>query len=695
MALSAGTAHAEFGVVSLRRLEGKMVKSAFVAVAVAVAFVCSAVVTEARVTRLEIVKVERVDSSSPGAQGAIQTPPYERISGKFYGELDPADPKNALITDIQFAPRNARGKVEYVGTFSLMKPTDLSKASGVLIYSVVNRGNGVAAASPEGHISLVSGWQGDVVPTAMNQTIQVPRAKNPDGSSITGPLVIRILEQSGTTAALIIPRATPTPYPPATLDTAKATLVSAVSESTTGVKSGLVKIAATDWAFATCEKTPFPGTPDPAHICLKNGFNPSLLYELQYTAKDPLVLGIGFAATRDLNSFFRYEKKDDAGTPNPVATVVRTAISEGSSQSGTFLRALIRLGFNQDESGRIVWEGSNPNIASRVLDMNRRFALPGGAVDFYELGTEAPVWWEDWNDVPRGRGKSGLLDRCRTTNTCPKIMETFGSSEIWTLRASFMLVGTDAKADIPIPENVRRYFFAGVTHGGGRGGFSSAETANEGCELPVNPAPSAPMRSALMKQFVGWVTKGTPMPPSRYPTIADGTLVKDSVAAMGFPGIPGRPSPENLAHPLLDYDLGPHFNYQDASGFLTAVPRLKRSLPQLVVKVDADGNEIAGIKSPLQMAPLGTYAGWNVTASGPLKGHVCGNSGGWIPFAKTKAERLASGDPRPSLEERYRSHDEYVQAVSKAAGKLVQERYLQQQDADAMIKQADASDVRR
>jgi len=669
-----------------------MVKTAFAAIAVGVC--CSVVTAEARVTRIEILKTEQVDPS-PATPGVTQTPPYERLSGKFYGELDPADPKNALITDIQFAPRNARGKVEYVGTFSLMKPLDLSRASGVLIYSVVNRGNGVASASPEGHISLVSGWQGDVVPSATNQTIQVPRARNQDGSSITGPLVIRILEQSGNTAALIIPRATPSPYPAATLDTTKAALVSAVSESVTGVKSGLVKIAASDWAFATCEKTPFPGTPDPAHICLKNGFNPALLYELQYTVKDPLVLGIGFAATRDLNSFFRYEKKDDSGTANPVAAAVRWAISEGSSQSGTFLRALIRLGFNQDEQGRLVWEGSNPNIASRVLDMNRRFALPGGAVDFYELGTEAPVWWEDWNDAPRGRGTSGLLDRCRATNSCPKILETFGSSEIWTLRASFMLVGTDAKADIPIPDNVRRYYFAGVTHGGGRGGFSTAVTKNEDCELAVNPAPSAPMRAALMQSFVAWVTKGTPMPPSRYPTIADGVLVEDTIAAMGFPKIPGRPSPEHLVHPLLDYDLGPHFKYQDASGFLAAAPKLKQSLPQRVVRVDADGNEVFGIKSPLQQAPLGTYTGWNLIASGPLKGHVCGNSGGFIPFAKTKAERVASGDPRPSLEERYRSHDEYVELVRKAAGKLVEERYLQQHDADAMVKQAAAGDVLR
>ena len=288
-----------------------------------------------------------------------------------------------------------------------------------------------------------------------------------------------------------------------------------------------------------------------------------------------------------------------------------------------------------------------------------------------------------------------MLDRCRATNTCPKILETFGGAEIWNLRASFMLVGTDAKGDIPIPDNVRRYYFPSVTHGGGRGGFSSAETPANACELPANPAPSAPMRSALMQAFVAWVTTGAAMPPSRYPTIADGTLVPDTVAAMGFPGIPGRPSPENLVRPLLDYDLGRSFNYQDASGVLTAPATIKRSLPQLVVKVDADGNEVAGIKSPLLTAPLGTYTGWNVTASGPLKGQSCALQGGFIPFAKTKAERMANGDPRPSLEERYSSHDEYVKIVSDAAAKLVSEHYLLQQDADAMIKQAEASDVLR
>jgi hypothetical protein len=659
---------------------------------VAVGFMCSVAVGEARVTRVEVLKVEPVPAAQANGQAV---PPYERISGRFHGELDPGDPKNAQITDIQLAPKNGRGMVEYVGTFSLMKPADMSRASGVLIYSVVNRGNGSASASAEGHVSLVSGWQGDVVPSATNQTIQVPRAKNTDGSSVTGPLVIRLTGQTGNTATLTIPRATPTPYPPSILDTAAATLVSAVSETPMGVKSGVVKIASTDWAFATCETAPFPGVPDTTHICLKNGFDPSLLYELQYTAKDPLVLGIGFAATRDLNSFFRYEKKDDAGTANPVAGAIRWAISEGSSQSGTFLRAYIHLGFNQDEQGRIVWEGSNPHIASRVIDMNRRFALPGGTVAMYELGTDAPLWWEDWDDKPRGRGKTGILDRCRTTRTCPKIMETFGAAEIWGLRASAMMVGTDAKADIPLPDTVRRYYFAGAQHGGGRGGFSlTAETA-PACELPSNPIPAAQIRTALLKSLVAWVTTGAAMPASRYPKISDGTLVPNTNAAMGFPRIPGKPMPERLQRPLIGYALGSHFNYKDGSGYLTTVPAVEREFPQLVVKVDADGNEVAGVKSPLAMAPLGTYTGWNVTKEGPFKGLLCGDvpTGGFIPFAKTKAERTATGDPRLSLEERYGSHAGYVQAVAAAADTLVKNRLLLRHDADAMIAQARNSDI--
>ena len=654
----------------------------------AVFLLLASTAAHANIVRIEIVRTEPAG------------PSHERISGNAYGELDPADPKNAVIADIELAPRNARGKVEYVATFSLVKPKDMSMASGVLIYTVVNRGGGNASANADGHATLVSGWQGDVAPTAGNQTIRVPVARNADGSSLTGPLVLRFTNLSGNTAPLMIPRNQVSPYPPASLDTSKATLVSATSETPTGAKSGVVSIPGTDWAFANCTATAFPGTPDPSRICVKNGFNPALLYELRYTVKDPLVLGIGLAATRDLGSFFKYETQDGAGTPNPVAGRITAAISEGSSQSGTFLRLSLLLGFNQDERGRMVWDGMNPHIASRFTDLNRRFAFPGGLVWPYELGHEGPAWWTPWQDTARGRPMAGLLDRCRATKTCPKIAETFGSAEVWGLRQSFTLVGTTAKADIPLPENVHRYYFASVSHGGGPGGFNTSTPAVGGgaCVLPSNPAPSAPMRAAVIKSLTAWVTKGTPMPADKYPTLRDGTLVANTRAAMGFPSIPGAPSPEGLQYPLIDYDLGPHFRYADQSGVASTFPVVKGTLPQLVVRVDADGNEAAGIRSPLVMAPLGTYTGWNVAAAGVFKGQLCMTGspvGGFIPFAKSKAERTASGDPRLSLEERYRDHDGYVRAVTAAANELVRDRYLLAEDASAMITQAEASSVLR
>ena len=645
---------------------------------------------QANVVRVEVTAVEPAG------------PDHERISGKIHGEVDPADPKNAGITDIDLAPRNARGKVEYISTFSLVKPKDMTKASGVLLYTVVNRGGSSADAAPSaaGHVTLVNGWQGDVAPTTTNHTIQVPIARNRDGSSITGPLVLRFINLQGNTTALVIPRNQRSPYPPASLDTTKATLVSAISETATGVKGGLVKIASPDWAFADCTTTPFPGVPDPARICVRNGFDPSLLYELQYTAKDPLVLGIGLAATRDIASFFKYEKQDASGAANPIAGRITHAVALGSSQSGTFLRLSLLLGFNQDERGRIVWDGMNPHIASRSTDLNRRFAFPGGLVWPYELGHEGPAWWTPSEDPARGRKKAGLLDRCRASNTCPKIAETFGSAEIWGLRQSFTLVGTGAKADIPIPDNVRRYYFPSVSHGGGPGGFAvtTSPIPNVSCALPSNPAPSSPMRAAIINKLIAWVTSDAPMPKSTYPTIADGTLVANTTAAMGFPSIPGAPSPQGQQYPLIDYDLGSQFRYGDQSGILTRIPVVKATLPQLVVKVDADGNEVSGIKSPLLRAPLGTYTGWNVATAGVFKGQLCiGGSpiGGFIPFAKTKAERLSSGDPRLSLEERYRDHDGYVSAVKQAAEKIVSEGFLTPEDAAAMVSQAEQSAVLR
>jgi hypothetical protein len=431
---------------------------------------------------------------------------------------------------------------------------------------------------------------------------------------------------------------------------------------------------------------------------VKGGFDPDLLYQVVYAAKDPLVLGIGLAATRDLVSFLRYFVKDDGGTPNPVAGLVKHAIGFGTSQSGNFIKTFLHLGFNQDETRRIVWDGANPNIAARQNPINFRFAIPGGAAALFEPGSEGVLWWGMYRDELRGRSVASLLDRCRASRTCPRIMETFGAAEFWGLRMSPGLVGTDAKADIPLPSNVRRYYFPGVTHGGGRGGFQVIEpgTAGRACALPENPNSTAESMRALRKALTDWVVKEVAPPDSHYPSIARGQLVNPVRSAMNFPAIPGAPLPDNLINALPVYDFGNGFHYNDLSGAISLQPPPVRAMvPMLVPKTDSDGNEIGGIASVLQQAPLGTYLGWNVTASGYAKGRACGFSGGFIPFARTRVQRLASGDPRPSLEERYGSHEQYVERVRAAAKRLVQERFLLQEDADRLVREAAASSVLR
>jgi len=657
----------------------------------------------ARVIRVVIEQ----GNGAPAFQGQSfgQIGPYQRLSGHVYGELDPKNPLNSIITDIEFAPRNARGMVEYSATFSIAIPADLSKASGVLFYEVPNRGRAPLPAAAAragamadlfkfGHIVVTSGWQGDLAAAPNVETISVPVAKNADGSPLTGPVLVRFADMAANTKTLALRgRQPPAPAaPPLTLDTSKATLTRRAGEG-----REIVPIRSSDWAFADCSAVPFPGTPEPDKICLKNGFDPAYLYELVYTAKDPLVLGIGFAATRDLISFFRYAAKDDAATANPIAGKITHTLARGDSQSGNFLRSMVHLGFNQDEGKKIVFDGINPNIAVRQLAMNFRFASPGGAAALYEPGSDAVQTWSTYTDEARHRPAASLLDRCTASNTCPKIFETFGASEFWDLRASPDLVGTKADKDIPLPANVRRYFSPGVTHGGGAGGFSTnVPNPPRLCELPNNPNPTSDTLRALTVALVNWVTTGAAPPPSQYPRLDRGDLVEPTQAALGFPIIPGMPLPDNIQLPLYEYDFGPKFNYNDMRGVISMQPpAVRQTLPSLAPKVDADGNEPSGVASVLHQAPLGSYLGWNVTARGFDKGTGCGNAGGYVPFAKTKAERLAAGDPRPSIEERYGTHEKYVAVVRAAAGRLVHDRFLLQEDADRLIAEADASNVLR
>jgi hypothetical protein len=274
------------------------------------------------------------------------------------------------------------------------------------------------------------------------------------------------------------------------------------------------------------------------------------------------------------------------------------------------------------------------------------------------------------------------------------VFEAFGSSEFWGLRMSPGLVGTDAKADIPLPETVRRYYMPGTTHGGGRGGFRVAAPAGDRCALPENPNPMADTQRALTAALVDWVVKGTPPPASRYPTLADRMLVPATRAGTGFPAVPGAALSDDLVNVVLDYDFGSGFVYKDLSGVIAnQPPRIAQVLPTLVPRVNADGNEMSGIASVLHQAPLGTYLGWNIQASGFFKGQICGFQGGYVPFAATRADRMASGDPRLSLEERYGTQEGYVCAVRRAAETLVRDRYLLRADADRLVTEAEAGGI--
>jgi hypothetical protein len=655
--------------------------------------VASVVLSTVAVVDAQVVRME-VMSRAPMANTS-----YEVIRGTIHGEVDPKDAKNAIIQDLQLAPVNARGRVEYVATFALGKAIDMTKASGVLVYTVVNRGNGDVSASPDGHTSLVSGWQGDVPPTTSNQTITLPIAKQRNGSPITGLVLARftnIAPGSNTVSIRLSSMGSAPPiYPPATLDQANATLISAATEDARGVKGGVVTIPRASWAFADCRTTPFPGTPDPTRVCVKDGFDSTRLYELTYTAKDPLVLGIGLAATRDIVAFFRHATADASGTANPIHGAVKHAIALGDSQSGNLIKTFVHLGFNQDLAGRIVWDGVFPRIAARQTPINFRFALPGGAATLYEPGSEPAVWWGRYDDRTRGRRPASLLDRCTKTKTCPKVIEAFGSAEFWGLRMSPGLVGTDAKTDIPLPDSVRRYYYPGTTHGGGRGGFRvEAGAAQGGCELPANPNPQADTTRALTTALVEWVVRGTPPPASSYPRLARGELVPATKAAVGFPDIPGLRFVDGLVNPVLDYDFGSDFVATDLSGVLSRMPpRIVQVIPTYVPRVNADGNESSGVASVLHQAPLGTYLGWNVTAAGFFKAQGCGFVGGYWPFAKTQAERVAAKDPRPSVEERYGTLDGYVCVVRRAAERAVADRFLLRADADRLIAEAQASAV--
>ncbi|NWK47207.1 alpha/beta hydrolase domain-containing protein [Ralstonia pickettii] len=650
--------------------------------------------------RITVSKTEPV-AGTFGNVGA-----YEKISGTFTGEVDPADARNGIIIDLKLAPRNANGKVEYTSEFVLFKPVDMSKANGVLRYDAPNRGN-IVNLDPyfasRGYVFLSAAWQGDVPESAGRVTLTVPVAKNADGSSITGTYRAELLPTVATTASLTLPggafNGAMVPYAPASLDNTQPgyVLTRRINES-----DPRQLIPATDWKFAQCSSAvPFPGTPDPANICVKGGWDPQYLYELVYVAKDPKVMGLGLAAVRDMVSFLRSAPADASGVANPVAGAIRYAIGSGVSQCGNFMKTFINLGFNQAADGSKVFDGVFAQIAARQTNINMRFAVPGGGggvrADHTAFGQGGRRGLgKDYVDDVAGR-QGGIMTRCDASGTCPKLFVGFSGTEFWTLQGSPMLTDAFGTKDLVQPDNARVYYYASSQHLLGAPSVPGASAA-----AVFGPAYNAlyatngntgvvPVIRALYQDLEDWVVRGTQPPDNQVPRIADATLV--APAHVAFPAIPGV-TYTGLVNTFHLLDWGPQYTPQDETGIATQVPPayLGRDYAILVPQVDADGNDIAGIRSLDVAVPLATNTGWN-TINRPGIVDQPGLVGSFFPLQKTAAARASANDPRLSIEERYGTQSGYVAAVTAAASSLVARRFLLQADADAAIAYATAHAV--
>jgi hypothetical protein len=654
----------------------------------AVALILLSATVEAAVTRLEIARREPFAGGQAfGIAGA-----YEKVVGRFYGELDPAHPLNAGIVDLDKAPRNARGRVEYSADFYILKPVDFARGNGALFHEVDNRGDKRLLAqfnsappsndpsTPEqagngflmrrGFTLTWSGWMPGLPATNNKLRLDVPVAVGSSGP-IEGTVWDEFLYNAkNVTQARLTFKVTST-------DRTRATLL--VRDR---YASAPMTLTAAQWEFIDDQSIRLlpAGTP----------FRAGAIYQLIYRAANPPVAGIGFAATRDFVSFLRYAAADSAGTANPLATAGKPAIHRtlvhGTSQSGRYLCDFVYRGFNEDEANRKVFDGVNAHIAAARLFLNYRFAQPDRAAHsahqgmFYPDAT-FPFAYETQVD-PRTGKADGILARCTARGNCPKIIDTVSSNEYW--RSGQSLVTTDAlgSRDTTPPEGVRLYLVAGTHHLSGRG----AAMPKGVCTTPPNPVDLRPVLRALAVALDGWVKDGTP-PPSQYPRLGDRSLV--DVRDLGFPAVPGMMLPPG-PNPKPRFDYGPDFDKGIVSRVLPDV--LPDGYGVLVPKADADGNEVSGIRLPDIAVPTGTATGWAVrSADAGWAGELCGLDGSFLPFARTKADREAKGDPRLSLEERYRDKADYVAKVREAAAALERARYLLAEDVERIVQRANAA----
>lgn len=639
---------------------------------------------QAGVTRIEIIsRADLLNGKEFGLAGA-----YEKIVAKVHFAVAPNNPHNKIIVDLDKAPRNEQGLVEFSADLYILRPKDLNRGAGAALFEIPNRGGkamvrffnharGSADPTTEaemgdgflmrrGFTLVWLGWQFDAADGDRSLRLYAPVATD-NGKAITGWVRSDFVFPTKVFDASLGHRGQKA-QPAIEPDSAeyKLTIRDAVLGERRVIPRG-------DWRFARFVDG--QAVPDPTRIYLKGGFEPGKIYEVVYRVQNPTVVGLGLAATRDLASYFKYERND-------VASVKR-ALAFGISQSGRYLRHFVYQGFNADEKDRQVFDAVNPHVAGGGHgSFNHRFAEPSrDASQFSTFFYPTDVFpFADLEQTdPETGEKDGILTLAIKQKVTPKIFYTFSSYEYWGRAASLIHTGVDGKADAPLPESARVYYFVGGQHGPGQ--FPPNKNRTQNLTSPNDYSWS--MR-ALLVALEAWVKDGTQPPPSRYAKIADGSLV--SPQTINFPKIPGVNFPRAI-HEAWRVDYGPEFK---TKGVITnEPPRIGKPFSVMAPQVDQDGIDIGGIKMPEVAAPLATYTGWN--PRDPQTGapdQLVDFAGSYIPFAKTKSERDRTGDPRLSLEERYTSRAHYLGLVAEAGLKLVKDGYLLAEDLPALVERA-------
>ncbi len=650
------------------------------------------------VTRLDIT------SATPfaGGQSFGEVGPYNHLKGRAHFAIDPTHPNNSAITDIETAPRDDAGRVRFSADFEMLLPADPERGRRSIVFDVVNRGRktilgfnsaprAMDPAAPlepgngflmrEGYTVVWCGWQCDVPDDQNLIGLNAPPALTANGGPIVGRMLCQFQSNEPTSVFLLADR-THVPHPPADQNEPGATMT--VRDHPNGPAT---QIPRERFQFVRVEDEQIE--PDINHVYMRGGFDPGRIYQLVYTTTGAEVVGAGMASVRDIVSFLKYESEEDG---NPCAGAIDRAHAFGASQSGRFLRTYIYYAMNEDEQGRIALDGIMPHVAGGMRgEFNLRFGQPSKDVCYIMPGL-FPFADTEVTDPVTGSSGS-LLARMEERDSVPKIMFTNTSAEYWRGDAALIHTDIESMQDAKQSENARRYHFAGTQHGSGVFPPQSIR-AMDGLkgQLPYNAVDYSPIQRALLTALDAW-TRDSDMPPdSCHPSLDAGTGVESYTLREKFERMPGVVFPPDVTRAMrLDYGDETHL------GRTVKLPAEQgETYPAIVSDVDDDGNEIAGIRLPSVSVPLATNTGWNLrhpdNGNPDLVIGITGGLAGWtVPFSATEEERESAGDPRPSIEQRYESRDDYVNEVRAAAQDMAKTGFLMQEDIE---READMAGIR-